>query len=264
MSKFKTKEERALEARVFQKMIFTHFNSVVMESIDCTTVYSNPIDVDFKWDKVVNIQVENTGSVEAVLSRTVGHTAVLNFASFKTPGGGYMVGSLAQEEVLCASSTLYPILSSLNSFYFKNRQNLNKGFYSDRAVFVPGVKFFGAEQSEVSASVISCAAPNLSYALKSGDKFLLGENSKALKQRIEYVLKIALEQGVETLVLGAFGCGVFKQDAREVAQIFKDTLVRNGKMLGFKEVIFAVPCIAGNRVSYYNHNAFKDILTHQN
>ena len=58
-----------------------------------------------------------------------------------------------------------------------------------------------------------------------------------LKERIEFVLNIAYENCMETLILGAFGCGVFKNESNDVAQIFKDLLPK----YGFKNVIFAIP-----------------------
>jgi uncharacterized protein (TIGR02452 family) len=44
---------------------------------------------------------------------------------------------------------------------------------------------------------------------------------------------------METLILGAFGCGVFGQDATNAASIFKQYL--NSGQYNFKKVIFAIP-----------------------
>ena len=65
------------------------------------------------------------------------------------------------------------------------------------------------------------------------------ENSKVLDERVHFILDIAAERGVETLILGAFGCGVFGQDPYEVAAVFKKYLEQEYKC--FKKVIFAVP-----------------------
>ena len=59
-------------------------------------------------------------------------------------------------------------------------------------------------------------------------------------KRIEFILKIAADQGAEILILGAFGCGVFGQAPAEVANVFKEFL-RNEFNGCFKKVIFAIP-----------------------
>lgn len=53
------------------------------------------------------------------------------------------------------------------------------------------------------------------------------------------MLDIAEENDVKTLILGAYGCGVFGQDAKEVAGIFKKFLTT--MHTSFDTVVFAVP-----------------------
>ena len=49
--------------------------------------------------------------------------------------------------------------------------------------------------------------------------------NNCMKSRIQHLLYSALEQGAEILILGAFGCGVFKNDPYDVAKIFKEELL---------------------------------------
>ena len=58
--------------------------------------------------------------------------------------------------------------------------------------------------------------------------------------------------GVEVLILGAYGCGVFGQDPEEVAAIFKDEL----EMFTFKEAVFAI--IKSDRDN--NYEAFEGVF----
>lgn len=86
--------------------------------------------------------------------------------------------------------------------------------------------------------VITCAAPNKSAAQKY-QNVSDEENTRVLRLRIKFVLDIAKNNQVNTLILGAYGCGVFGQDPKEVASIFKEYLENSHKC--FKKVIFAIP-----------------------
>ena len=166
-----------------------------------------------------------------------GKKALLNFASFKHPGGGFIAGSKAQEEMLCHSSFLYNVLKEFEGFYDWNNCHTNRGLYKDRAIYTPGVVFDGTV-----CDVITCAAPNMSAGLKYGN-VSADENRQILEKRIEFIRDIAEENGVEMLVLGAFGCGVFKQDPEEVAQAIKKAFAETS----VKRIIIAVP---GNDNNY--------------
>lgn len=175
--------------------------------------------------------------------------AALNFASYKNPGGKFLEGSRAQEECLCHESFLYNVLRRFPGYYERNAERLNKALYENRALYTPSVCFFGqagnsSSGNEVfcSISIITCAAPNKSAAQKYcnvSDE----ENHAALEDRIRFVLDIAEYHCVDTLILGAYGCGVFGQDPKEVATVFKKQLFLDDKnpRYGFRKVIFPIP-----------------------
>ena len=182
--------------------------------------------------------------------------AVLNFASYKNPGGMFLDGSRAQEECLCHESFLYNVLKRQTDYYAWNRMRLNKALYKDRALYTPDVRFFKkgnvkTDPDGVLCDVITCAAPNKSAAQKyTGVSD--AENSAALKERIHFLLQVAALSGAEVLILGAYGCGVFGQDPEEVAAIFKDEL----EMFTFKEAVFAI--IKSDRDN--NYEAFEGVF----
>ena len=62
------------------------------------------------------------------------------------------------------------------------------------------------------------------------------KNETALKSRIEFIYNIANENQIDTLILGAYGCGVFGQNPKKVADLFLE--YAKGKV---KTIIFAVP-----------------------
>lgn len=237
------KENRAQQAVSHTEEMEKLFGSAIEEAIRSTTIY----DVDFACTRDFGdddegsrrITLETLDSVSAIMKAEEEEyrMAVLNFSSYRNPGGGFIGGSKAQEECLCHESFLYNVLSQMKEFYDWNNQHKNRALYRNRALYTPGV-IFVREEKQVSCDVITCAAPNFSAAYKY-QNVSHKENSGVLRDRIRFVLDIARENRVNTLILGAYGCGVFGQDPREVAGIFKEYLETKYKC--FEKVIFAIP-----------------------
>ncbi len=182
-------------------------------------------------------------SVAAILEHGRGYAqfcdlAVLDFASFVNPGGGYIRGGLAQEEALCTESYLYNVLDGQRDWYQENRRrNINCELYRDRALVVPAVRFERGKMHAY-ADVIVAAAPN---AVRARADYHVAEDAltDAMRSRIRFVLGIADALGREKVVLGAYGCGVFGWDAELVAELFREELASGAH--GVKQAIFAIP-----------------------
>jgi uncharacterized protein (TIGR02452 family) len=209
------------------------------------------------------IKVLNQTTFEALqqLSHGAGHLACLNFASAKHPGGGFLSGAQAQEEALARSSALYACLLRASDYYERNRAN-RSAIYLDLVIFSPLVPFFRDDsgtllETPILASVISAPAPNAGAVADSepGNMVLL---ESALRRRAELVLQTAQGHGVEKLVLGAWGCGVFRNDPRMVARVFSELLSLAGPFDGvFTEVVFAVFDHSPGQATY---KAFVDVF----
>ena len=237
-SYWENKEERSKKARKHTEKMEKEYSYEIQNSVKHTKIYS----VDFNTcaenvEKNTEIIVEDLDTVSAGKKYCPrGKTALLNFASYKNPGGMFLNGSKAQEECLCHESYLYNVLVQFqNTFYEWNNKHKNKALYLNRALYSPDVLF----QEEWYCDVITCAAPNKSAAQKYQYISDL-ENIKSLRSRIEFMFDIAFENGVEVLILGAWGCGVFGQDPTEVATLFKELLETKYKQC-FSTVVFAVP-----------------------
>lgn len=190
-----------------------------------------------------SITVARETTLQALSRVRGGHVACLNFASAKNPGGGFLGGAQAQEESLARSSGLYPCLLEQRSHYERNRGE-SLPIYLDLAIWSPAVPFFKNDRGDwldvpVLASVITCAAPNAS-ALRQQKRFDARLVETALRKRAVLVLAVAAHHGVEKLVLGAWGAGVFGNDPVMVADAFA-TLLAGEFANAFPEVIFAVP-----------------------
>ena len=105
----------------------------------------NPANTLKKCNTEMKIKLEGCDTVTALLDvskENPGKVAILNFASYKNPGGGYLKGSFAQDEALCSESTLYPVLAKFtDSYYSWNREHLNHALYINRALYSPEIIF---------------------------------------------------------------------------------------------------------------------------
>ncbi|WP_037915245.1 TIGR02452 family protein [Actinacidiphila yeochonensis] len=173
-----------------------------------------------------------------------GALAVLNFASARNPGGGYVNGAQAQEEALCRSSALYPCLLRVPEFYGHHRE-VRDPFYSDRVIHSPAVPVFRDDRGRLlaepfSAGFLTSPAPNAGVVRRTMPERaeLLGP---ALDARAERVLEVAVGCGYRRLVLGAWGCGVFRNDPARVAAAFAALLRPGGRFhQAVDEAVFAV------------------------
>jgi uncharacterized protein (TIGR02452 family) len=158
----------------------------------------------------------------------------LNFANGIEPGGGFLHGSRAQEEVLCRSSALYATLRG-DPMYEAHRQRPLPDS-TDWAILSPDVPVFRSDEgtpldAHWPLSFLTCAAP---YAPGVGQP----RAGDLLQQRIVRVLAIARAHGYTALVLGAWGCGAFGNDPYRTARDFHDALMLHAGV--FSQVVFAV------------------------
>ncbi len=191
-----------------------------------------------------SVMAETTCEAIARLARPGGSLAALNFASARNPGGGFLGGAQAQEEALARSSALYPCLLMQPSYYEQNRAH-RSALYLDLAIYSPLVPFFRADDgtllsSPALCSVITAPAPNAGavHDNQPGDIALI---APTLRRRMDMVLAIAAAENIDCLILGAWGCGVFRNDPALVAANFAELLLGNGRFAGiFSEVVFAI------------------------
>ena len=258
MSYWYNREERAKIAEAHYESIKEQSSDKVAECVNKTIIYDDKSfkTTDFKkpYD-YTDISVVDMDTVTAAFKYRDFIPTVLNFASYKNPGGKFIEGSCAQEESLCHASILYNVLEQFKDTYYAfNNQHKNKALYLNRALYSPCVLFKSNFNLKFfSANVITCAAPNKVVGQRYNN-VTIAENYQELIKRIEFILKIAAEQGAEVLILGAFGCGVFGQAPIEVANVFKGFL-RNEFNSCFKKVIFAIP----DKESY-NYLIFEKIM----
>ena len=240
----------------------------VERSISGTKYYpeSESVAVEKNLGKMTKISVTTHRTFQAaelVANRNPGkRVAVLNFASAACPGGGVTWGSSAQEECLCRSSTLYPVLNreKLLDQYYNFHRSHGDAFYTDACIYSPDIKVIKSdalhpvrlpENKWFDVDVVTCAAPNLRKIDPPQDSELRELHIK----RGRKILDVALDNGVECLVLGAFGCGAFRNNPWVVSRAYAQ-LMKEYKG-AFDEVEFAVFCKERDMTNY---EAFKKAL----
>jgi uncharacterized protein (TIGR02452 family) len=210
-----------------------------------------PEDFDSLWQGLgaargtTQITVENRSTLEAAraLRQDFERVSLLNFASARNPGGGFLGGARAQEESLARSSGLYACLRTQPAFYDYHRE-LRSCLYSDRVIFSPDVPVFGDDnhrplERPYTVSMLTSAAVNVG-ALERNEPQNLRLVEPVMARRVRMVLAVAASQEIEALVLGAWGCGVFRCDPELIARLFAEALAEPPLSGRFSQVVFAI------------------------
>lgn len=187
---------------------------------------------------------------------------VLNFASATNPGGGVVTGARAQEESLCRCSTLYPTLNreELWKKYYSVNRSRHNNLYTNACIYSPNIIICKSDEAYpvrlpedkwVTVDVITCAAPNLRYGNSCDSDSIYNLHIK----RAEHIISAAIDNQAEILVLGAFGCGAFRNDPYVVARAYKNVLDRFRTY--FERIEFAI-FTAGNES--LNYTAFSEVF----
>ena len=188
---------------------------------------------------------------------------VLNFASAKNAGGGFLRGAQAQEESLARSSGLFPSLEKCSDYYRYHRTQNKSLLYSDHMIYSPDCPVFKDDGGALLGApyrvdFITSPAPNRG-ALTRNDPKALGQLEAVFTQRIQYMLRLAASQQADALVLGAWGCGVFGNQPEQVADLFANELLGDGEFAKtFRHISFSIPenpKLAANTTAFEKHFA---------
>ena len=242
----------------------------IKQSIKSTKLYLEGHKYDFNdipiKSKEYNIIITPDRTLEAVKKYYIPNDkkkkiGVLNFASAKKPGGGVWSGARSQEESLCRASTLYSCLITeyLNDNYYS--PNIEKRTESsDRVIYIPNVLVFKSddnvfaqmlnEKDWYNIDIISCAAHNQRHYKVEYEKL------KAINyNKLKAIIECAVDNNVDNLILGAFGCGAFANDPHLVSKTFKKILIDEEYYKYFENVHFAIFTALNEAI---NLNEFKN------
>ena len=170
------------------------------------------------------------------------NVCAMNFASRFRCGGGYLTGARAQEEDLCrVIPALYP---SLSQVYYP--------FNKDSILITPNLEiwrdgYYNVLTRPYKLSIVSASAQNLnSFHEKKGfDPVLIENILTSIFNNVKKQLPLT-----DTLVLGAWGCGVYGNNPEDIARIMNKVCKKYGGL--YKNIVFAVP--RGYNFDIFNKN----------
>ena len=203
-----------------------------------------------------SITCVDEGVVDTVLrlaeeGMDMSRVGVLNFASARHAGGGFLNGAMAQEEAIAYCSNLY--VNQIVTPYYDQNAKVRSAMYTDHMIW-SGITFFRDSkyrflETPVKTNVLTSPAVNM------GQVRIKGENEdiakRVMKHRMGLVLDLFAEKGCKTIVLGAFGCGVFQNDPDDVAQNWIDLIEEKGHH--FDQIIMTVL----DKPGFSNYKVFK-------
>ena len=261
--------------------VTTKFSGPTLRAQMSTRIISDP--EDFRGEKYYDdpaiIKVTNRDTFTAakehanIINNTnEGFVGVLNFASSTNPGGGVTKGSTAQEECLCRCSNLYLTLyqeKCIREYYNVNKKYMSN-LGSDAIIYSRNIYVFKDKdynmlpvKDRFYVDVLTCAAPNLrenprnQYNSDASEEKLTLTDEELYNihvKRARNILNVAVKNEDDYLILGAFGCGAFRNNPEIVAKAYKDVL--QDYMYCFKVIDFAI--IDGKYSN--NYEIFKRVL----
>jgi uncharacterized protein (TIGR02452 family) len=217
--------------------------SKVFSQLRKKQVKENQNQVEIKFE--INNETTLNAANRLVNQQGFDKVLCLNFASAKNPGGGFLNGSQAQEESLARATGLYPCIAQMTQMYEENRYYCSC-LYLDDMIYSPQVPVIRDDDDKLLdkpflVSILTVPAVNAGAVRKNGKKQEINKIESTMLQRTEKLLSVAAVNDYKVLVLGAWGCGVFKNNPDDVARYFHYHLLENPKFSGlFEKVVFAV------------------------
>jgi len=236
------KDERIKIAKETLDIFNTKLKEENRKSYDqAIIIIEHDINLQKKYKQPASITVVNQSVIDTFIYSSY-HYGILNFASAYHPGGGYLNGALAQEETLCYGSNLYNLQRKFDQEYYEYNKSKKTKCYSDRMIYTPNTIYIRNDAYQlltqpIYADVLTSPAVNMGAALFKGEDKEKCET--IMKNRMRKILNVFSKYN-DRIILGAFGCGVFRNDPQLIAKYWYELLYQEEWIYCFKEIIFAV------------------------
>lgn len=236
------REERKVQAAKHEGLMKGAFTKDTEDTVAAAVIYEEGVGRETPLPDPAPFETTETKVVtsfapEAIRCHGQGKVAVVDPASFTRPGGAYEDGAFGPEQILCSESNLYQVLQGIRGTYHDKNKDYRRGMlFTSRAAYLPEVMFLQGGNVK-KTDVIVVAEPVRARALENHRSERECDNE--LAGRLETILHIAADQGVETLVMGAFACGRNGYPTSQVIELIQAWIAEHPGIIG--RIVFAVP-----------------------
>nr|XP_047139980.1 uncharacterized protein LOC124815369 [Hydra vulgaris] len=199
-----------------------------MIKYNCDDLVENPITTN--TNVIFNNMKTDECAIYFLKNGLSKYVTVMNFASKINCGGGYIINSRGQEEDLC---------KVMPALYYSLKEYVKYPFPGDSVLITPKIgilrknnKNYDMLDTQLDVGVVSASAPNLQHEYFDEERV-----KRTLKNMYCAVKKYIPD--TDTLILGAWGCGAYRNDPSRMAKIMNDINLKYGGH--FKTIVFSVP-----------------------
>ena len=178
------------------------------------------------------------------------HPAVLNMASRQNPGGGVQTGAGAQEENLFRRTNLFqslyqftPYASNFGLYKSKYQYPLDRNFggiYTPHATVFRGTEQKGYPLLDKSFQMSIIAVAGINRPTLASPEQIIPELIEPVKNKMRTIFRIGLLHHHDSLVLGALGCGAFRNPPAHIARLFHEVMEEEEFKNKYKLLVFAI------------------------
>lgn len=222
---------------------------IILPPMGKTWYYDNKFDYKKglegkKSFEKTNILICEESTIDAIHRNAIDdNLGVLNFASARHAGGGFLNGAMAQEECLAYCSDLYDTQTrDIGQEYYKNNATVKHHSYYNGMMMTENCFFrdskFNLIKNPTSCMVITAPAVNMGMVRKFNEPEKSAKQT--MKNRMRNILYLFIYHGCTNIVLGAFGCGVFQNDPNDIAKYWHELLIEEDLKKYFKKITFSI------------------------
>lgn len=216
---------------------------ILLENFSSELIKDINYNLKFNREKKGEISFENISTISQVISlKDEKNICILNFASAKHPGGGFLKGTTAQEESIARASNLYLSLKPYKDCFYEKNIKENNPLYTDDIIYSKNISVFRNDSGDFIEPIIIdvITSPAVNAGIARNRNISEQKITETMKERIRKIIYIAAMKNVDYLILGAFGCGVFKNNDDNIARMFKSVLETEQMKYQFEKIIFAI------------------------
>ncbi len=239
-----------------------------------TIFYDAPPKVDdIQANYTQRISVINADCLESAnLLQQLGYNPiVLNMANDTIPGGGVAEGAGAQEENIFRRSNLYVSLYQFSNKALKFDIPMHEKWQYPMkkrtgGIYSPNVTVFRGSENNgycllIKPYKIAFVSVAAIFQPKVGRDergfYLVESEAEITKEKMRTIMRIAIFNHHDSIVLSAFGCGAFCNPPNHIAELFKEVFEELEFKNKMKAIVFA---IFDDHNSWRKHNPEGNVL----